>query len=357
MREHELNKDQIMILKQVSFRLKKGDSASEIFNQYGIDLKTFYKWQKSYDKMKGIKRKNAKSKIEVYDPRSSTLKIKEYYTSEIKEKKQLKNIHFNAWCFYWDKYRSSGKEESDIFKEFIEITQREAYILSDRWMENSVSHDEGYDDRFLKIITNALKMDNLDSIDLKGFHFVADGGVKVIIQSLVDVIDSDQASQKQKDNIYSFLKRLKETLIHRGKVSWDSIGHFKYFDWPDSDTLGDQIKLISKDFDWEKEGLLKGFGYHVGVSSSLNVYKRRRILDSLYQGNLKQYKFNLEEEWGGACSSERLRRITHSIAYFARSKKNIPKDYRQAIGEWKEDLKYLHDKYYVGFFDFDYPHA
>lgn len=358
MKQFKLTDDQISILKQVSDGWQKGVSPSQLFKQYGIDLKTFNEWQKLFNKMKARKQSKNKSKEVGLNPRYSTLKIKDSYLARDANKpRQLKsNVHFNAWCYYWQGLRDTGKSEKDAFNDFLEITQKEAYILSDWWIDISKPSTQSYSSKFMQNVIDAAKKDALDTENLKGIHLVTDQDVKRIIQALVSIIENNNYSQKQKDNVYSFIKKLRTSIIPRGKESWDAIGYYQYFQWRDSDDiLGYEVKRLSKDFDWEKEGLLKAFGYHVGESSSLTPYKRSRILASLFEGKLGNYKAGLEDEWGSACSSERLRKITHSIAYFAKSKKGIPKDYRQAINDWEDDLQFLYDKYYKGFFDFDFP--
>lgn len=361
MKQSKLSDDQINLLKKLSAAWQRGVSPSQLFKQYGIDLKTFNEWQKLFNKMRARKKSKDKSKGEGINPRHSNLKIKDSYLArDANEPRQLKNnIHFNAWCYYWQGLRDTGKLEKDAFNDFLEITQKEAYILSDRWIDNSQPSNESYISKFVRNVIDAVEKDALDAINLNGLHLVTDGEVKKIIQALIGIIENGDRSQKQKDNAYTFLKRLRISIIPRGKESWDSIGYYQYFQWRDSDDiLGYEVKRLSKDFDWEKEGLeglLKAFGYHVGESSSLTPHKRSRILASLFERKLENYKAGLEDEWGSACSSERLRKITHSIARFAKSKKNIPKDYRQAINDWEDDLQYLYDKYYKGFFDFDFP--
>jgi hypothetical protein len=145
MKQFKLSDNQINLLKKVSASWKRGDSPENISKQYGIDLKTFNEWQKVFNKMKTRKQSKDKSKGEVLNPRKSTQKIKDgYLAGDTNEPRQLKNnVHFYAWCYYWKGLRESGKSAKDAFNDFLEITQKEAYILSDRWIKNPKSDNEG----------------------------------------------------------------------------------------------------------------------------------------------------------------------------------------------------------------------
>lgn len=52
----------------------------------------------------------------------------------------------------------------------------------------------------------------------------------------------------------------------------------------------------------------------------------------------------------------RLRKIAYHIAGLAKNfKKMQSRGYEDAISDWEDDLKYMHDKYYVRHFGFSWP--
>ena len=61
-------------------------------------------------------------------------------------------------------------------------------------------------------------------------------------------------------------------------------------------------------------------------------------------------------QWGDPGSVARLKKLAESIAAFARNaKRKREADMQAAVDDWESDLRFLHDKYYSGRYNFGWP--
>lgn len=129
-----------------------------------------------------------------------------------------------------------------------------------------------------------------------------------------------------------------------------------YFDWP-STQAGPADR--SQRFDsWNQEGVLKYMGYEVGKTKGLADHSRREILDAVFSAMLPPVNSpDYVKKWGLPGTAPRLARLANELARFARNgKRNRMADYSAAVADWEIDLKHLHRKYYIGKFNFGWPH-
>lgn len=126
------------------------------------------------------------------------------------------------------------------------------------------------------------------------------------------------------------------------------------FKWPSTDV---GAGFGGGDFDRREVSYLKLLGYTVGKTDGLPASARRLILDRCFSGQLPPFVSAAElKQWAAPKSAARLRKMAYHIAGLAKNFKKMPsRGYDEAIADWEDDLKYLHDKYYVDFFHFSWP--
>ncbi|WP_430448817.1 hypothetical protein [Rhodophyticola sp.] len=126
------------------------------------------------------------------------------------------------------------------------------------------------------------------------------------------------------------------------------------FKWPSTDVGGG---AGGGDFERQEISYLKILGYTVGKTDGLPASSRRLILDRCFTGQLPPYQSVAElRKWGEPKSSGRLKKMAYHIASLAKNFKKMPsRGYDDAIADWEDDLKYLHDTYYVQYFHFSWP--
>lgn len=126
------------------------------------------------------------------------------------------------------------------------------------------------------------------------------------------------------------------------------------FKWPSTD-VGSGAG--GGDFERQEVSYLKILGYTVGKTDGLPASSRRLILDRCFTGQLPPYQSISElRKWGEPKSSGRLKKMAYHIASLAKNFKKMPsRGYDDAIADWEDDLKYLHDTYYVQYFHFSWP--
>lgn len=127
------------------------------------------------------------------------------------------------------------------------------------------------------------------------------------------------------------------------------------FPWPQTEAEkgGGELEIAA---DWLEVGLLSFIGYKVG-QKGLDELERHTILAFIYKEQLPLVNsIEYMAEWGVPESGHRLKKIAESIAAFIRNtKRKKVKSYQQAIFDWKNDLEYLRQSYYVGRYDFYWP--
>lgn len=118
------------------------------------------------------------------------------------------------------------------------------------------------------------------------------------------------------------------------------------FPWPSTAVPAGGRRIRAIEFK-QVEGILSVMGYRVG-QAGVSVYKRRDLLDHIYESRLpKVHTTEYMAGWGSPKSATRLRKLAESIASFTRSaKRNNAARYATAISDWESDLKYLKKTYY-----------
>ncbi|MGO6895429.1 hypothetical protein ACCT15_16270 [Rhizobium ruizarguesonis] len=137
----------------------------------------------------------------------------------------------------------------------------------------------------------------------------------------------------------------------RGKNVSDS-GRFR---WPTTEARsGDGSFQFPKS---QTEGMLAYLDYRVGRTHGAHSTIRQRVLSRIFENSLSpSFEKSYMDEWGSNGSAARLRKIAESIASFARNaKRRNEESLAEAIMHWEQDLKFLHDRYYVGKFNFGWP--
>ena len=139
----------------------------------------------------------------------------------------------------------------------------------------------------------------------------------------------------------------------RSKQQIPSDGFFK---WPSTEAPGGDGQLFA--IGWPEEGLLALMGYHVGQTSDLGSPVRRELLARIFSGQLPPVVSpGYMLEWSKPGTSLRLRKLAESIASFTRNAKRRRRStgLADAISDWEDDLRFLYEGYYVGFFRFTWP--
>jgi hypothetical protein len=128
----------------------------------------------------------------------------------------------------------------------------------------------------------------------------------------------------------------------------------KWFSWPATDAQPSDQKL--GDVDWPQDGMLSYLGYHVGEKQPTPSEIRRRILEYAFDCDLPPINgLTYFEAWGEPRSDKRLHKLANTLAAFTRNAKRKDASYAKAVNDWESDLRFLHKKYYVGLFQFEWP--
>lgn len=127
-----------------------------------------------------------------------------------------------------------------------------------------------------------------------------------------------------------------------------------HFDWPSTQATPGNGAFGSID---HAEGILGYLGYHVGKTGEASSARRQALLSRAFEGPLPPINGpDYMDEWGRPNTPARLRKMAESIASAVRSaKRRSHADYSVAIEHWEEDLRFLHDSYYVHRFSFHWP--
>jgi hypothetical protein len=128
-----------------------------------------------------------------------------------------------------------------------------------------------------------------------------------------------------------------------------------YFSWPSTDAPMGLARLGT--IDAPDLGILAALGYRVGKTHGQPDELRRFVLDYVFQGDLPPINdASYMSQWDKPLSSRRLRKMANTIASFIRNfKRKASGNYELAILHWNDDLSYLHQRYYVGMFGFEWP--
>jgi hypothetical protein len=129
----------------------------------------------------------------------------------------------------------------------------------------------------------------------------------------------------------------------------------EYFKWPTTEASSGNGRLSASA--WRAVGMLSAIGYHVGRLQGVTENERHFLLDQLFSINLPPLNDrSYMREWASPSSSARLRKLAETIAALTRNaKRRSSQNMQDACDDWEIDLTYLHKKYYVGHFGFDWP--
>lgn len=129
----------------------------------------------------------------------------------------------------------------------------------------------------------------------------------------------------------------------------------EYFKWPTTDAPGGGSGLSTQG--WPTDGLLTFLGYHVGRTNGLEPSLRRSILVQIFQSSLPPFHSpDYMAQWAQPRSAMRLKKLADSIASFARNcKRRHNPLLDEAVSDWENDLGFLFDEFYVGYFHFAWP--
>lgn len=133
-----------------------------------------------------------------------------------------------------------------------------------------------------------------------------------------------------------------------------------YFEWPSTLTSESTQKIKSSSFeDWQEEGVLSFYGYHVGNTNGVSSSIRKTILEGVFYAIIPPiFEFSYLYQWGAPETPARLKKMADVLASNARNFKRQQKSaYFDAIAEWEDDLHFLKNKFYIGKFNFDWPNA
>lgn len=121
-----------------------------------------------------------------------------------------------------------------------------------------------------------------------------------------------------------------------------------YFCWPninENPTWSKGEGLVSDE--WPKIGVLSAIGYRVGHSGIQENKVRPNILLRAFISPVLPFLGDIEymHEWGPAETSQRLKKIAHSICSFANLNRKR-KGTEAAVEHWKSDLSFLKTRLY-----------
>jgi hypothetical protein len=136
---------------------------------------------------------------------------------------------------------------------------------------------------------------------------------------------------------------------------WDRRGPLASFDWPTTQAQGGNGGIETDG--WPTEGLLGFLGYQVGQGSRMRPSFRRHLLSEIFARSIPHMIGPAYmAEWSTSNSVARLRKLSNTIASFARNaKRRRGADMDAAINDWERDLRFLHDTFYRDRFEFGWP--
>ena len=103
--------------------------------------------------------------------------------------------------------------------------------------------------------------------------------------------------------------------------------------------------------------MLRYLGYHVGETNPTPNDERRLILEYIFEKDLPPLENpQYHSAWGQPWTPPRLEKIGNTIAALTRNAKRRDRTaLARAIRDWENDLEFLRRKYYVNFFNFEWP--
>ena len=170
--------------------------------------------------------------------------------------------------------------------------------------------------------------------------------------TLLDEATEHQYNRRRSENYATqTVREIEESMESAADTHRDND---EYFLWPSTNAPASRRGYKGDFFDYE-DGLLSFVGYQVGVNGETSDI-RLRILDCVFHNKLPHVESEeYMSQWGEPESADRLRKMAHTLAALARNAKRNSRNYSRAIDEWESDLDYLHLRYYVGKFKFQWP--
>jgi hypothetical protein len=103
--------------------------------------------------------------------------------------------------------------------------------------------------------------------------------------------------------------------------------------------------------------MLRLLGYHVGETQRVHPSIREAVLEYAFEHNLPPVNdVAYFREWSERRSARRLQKLANTLAALTRNaKRNNPASFCRAINDWEQDLRFLYEQYYTGFFHFGWP--
>jgi hypothetical protein len=137
----------------------------------------------------------------------------------------------------------------------------------------------------------------------------------------------------------------------RGPDAVSPLPNGGFFRWPSTIAEQGDGQLS---FEADPFGVLAQAGYRVGTTRGEPEAARQRTLIRLFQDEIADAPHG---EWGTRGSAPRLKKLAYTIAALTRNAKRRGPQMERAVAEWEADLQYLHDRFYVGRFDFPWPNT
>lgn len=129
----------------------------------------------------------------------------------------------------------------------------------------------------------------------------------------------------------------------------------EWFEWPNLNRRRSTSRHFFEEL--REIGVLRFYGYSVSTELSLTVEARRGILDEVFSTKIIPiFERDYLDRWSSPSSSHRLRQIAVTIANFIYlSDCRQDNKFDEANLKWRADMDYLHKRYYIGKFAFDWP--
>lgn len=138
----------------------------------------------------------------------------------------------------------------------------------------------------------------------------------------------------------------------RGPDAVSPLPNGGFFRWPSTTAENGDGQLV---FEADAFGVLALAGYRVGATRGEPEAARWRTLARLFQDEIAHAPPG--REWGSRGSAQRLKKVAYTIAALTRNAKRRGLPMERAVAEWETDLEYLHDRFYVGRFNFPWPNT
>jgi hypothetical protein len=154
----------------------------------------------------------------------------------------------------------------------------------------------------------------------------------------------------------SELREKAQKLRQEISCTWrNQVAQGKWFPWPT--TVACRSGRGLRGVDWRPEGMLGVLGYHVGETQPTRQEIRWCILEYAFEYDLPPVNDpTYHEEWGEPRTAQRLYKLANTLAALIRNaKRREAGSMERAIDDWESDLLFLHERYYVDFFQFGWP--